>query len=60
MKDLDRAAQQARGGVATEMWYFLRRSGKWWLAPIIAVFLLFGGLMLLSSTSAAPFIYSLF
>lgn len=33
---------------------------KWWLLPIRAVLLLFGFVVLLSGTAAAPFIYALF
>jgi len=33
---------------------------KWWLVPIIAVLLIFGLLILLSSTGVAPFIYTVF
>ena len=61
MDELQRAAAQApKWGVAGEMWYFLQRSKKWWLLPIFLIFLLFGALMLLSTTAAAPFIYTLF
>ena len=43
-----------------ELMYFLQQSRKWWLAPFLLALLLFAGLMLLSSTAAAPFIYTLF
>ena len=40
---------------------FLRTRKKFWLAPIIVVLLLFGGLIVLTQGSAvAPFIYTLF
>jgi Family of unknown function (DUF5989) len=39
--------------------FFLTRKW-WWLTPIIAVLLLFGGLVIFAQTSAiAPFIYTL-
>ena len=60
MNEFDRAATASRGGIAGEMLYFLRQSKKWWLMPILILFLLFGALMLLSGTAAAPFIYTLF
>ena len=47
-------------GLFGEFLYFLRTSQKWWLLPILAVLLLFGGLVFLSGTAAAPFIYTLF
>lgn len=44
-----------------ELWKFLRVRKKYWLAPIIVVLLVFGGLIVLSAGSAvAPFIYTLF
>jgi hypothetical protein len=40
---------------------FMRTRKKYWLAPIIVVLLLFGGLIVLTQGSAvAPFIYTLF
>ncbi len=34
---------------------------KWWLAPILIVLLVFGGLLILAQGSAvAPFIYTVF
>ena len=38
----------------------LKANKKWWLVPILLFMLLFGGLMLLSGTAVAPFIYTLF
>ena len=44
-----------------DLWEFLRVRKKFWLAPIIIVLLLLGGLIVLSQGSAvAPFIYTLF
>ena len=44
-----------------ELWEFMRERKKFWLAPIIIMLLLLGGLIVLSEGSAvAPFIYSLF
>jgi hypothetical protein len=40
--------------------YFLQHSKKWWMLPLIMLLVMFGGLMLLSGTAAAPFIYTLF
>jgi hypothetical protein len=44
----------------SDLRYFLTHSKKWWMAPIIGLLLLFGALMLLGGTAAAPFIYTLF
>jgi hypothetical protein len=44
-----------------ELWEFLRIRKKLWLAPIIMVLLILGGLIILSQGSVvAPFIYTLF
>ena len=44
-----------------EMLAFLRARKKLWLAPIIAVMVLLGGLLVLAQGSVvAPFIYTLF
>ncbi|MXZ71429.1 MAG: hypothetical protein F4Z04_07980 [Acidobacteria bacterium] len=43
-----------------ELWHFMRDNKKWWLGPIIIVLLLLGGLIALSGTVAAPFVYTLF
>lgn len=47
-------------GLIGEFVYFLKTSKKWWLMPILAVLLVFGVLVFLSGTAAAPFIYTLF
>lgn len=45
----------------SDLWGFMRERKKFWLAPIIVVLLLLGGLIVLSQGSAvAPFIYTLF
>jgi len=44
-----------------ELWEFLRFRKKLWLAPIIMVMLILGGLLILSQGSVvAPFIYTIF
>ena len=54
------AKEQAEVGFFREFWGFLRDNKKWWLLPILLVLLLFGVLVLLSGTGAAPFIYTMF
>ena len=56
----EQAAKTGRRGAIGEFWYFLRQTKKWWLLPIVIVLLVFGILMALSGTAAAPFIYTLF
>jgi len=61
MEDFKRAATEGkRTGMLSEFVYFLKTSKKWWLLPIIVILVGFGALVFLSSTAAAPFIYTLF
>jgi hypothetical protein len=55
-----RKAAGERDSVFAEYAYFLRRTRKWWMLPVIVVLLAFGVLMVLAATGAAPFIYALF
>ena len=51
----------AKLAVLSELITFLRQEKKYWLVPIVIVFVLFGLLIVFSQTSAiAPFIYTLF
>lgn len=44
-----------------DLWMFMRERKKFWLAPIVIVMVLLGGLIILAQGSAvAPFIYTLF
>ena len=51
----------AKSRVLVEFVQFLKQEKKYWLMPIVVVFVLFGLLIVLSQSSAvAPFIYTLF
>ena len=54
------AENQTDGNLLAEFWRFLRQNKKWWLLPVVLVLMLLGVLTLLSSTAAAPFIYTIF
>ncbi len=58
--DFVQQATEGRPGLIAELWEFLATNKKWWLTPIVLVLLLVGGLILMSGTAAAPFIYTLF
>ena len=63
MREQDFAALAARrrdGNVVTEFWHLLWRTRKWWLAPLVIVLLVFGLMIWMGGTAAAPFIYTLF
>jgi hypothetical protein len=45
----------------TELWKFLRIRKKLWLAPLLVMMVVIGGLLILAQGSViAPFIYTLF
>jgi hypothetical protein len=47
--------------ILRELWQFLRFRKKLWLAPIIIVMVVIGGLLIVAQGSVvAPFIYTLF
>lgn len=47
--------------ILKELWIFLRVRKKLWLAPIIIIMLIVGGLLILAQGSVvAPFIYTIF
>ena len=44
-----------------DLWSFMRVRKKFWLAPLIVIMLLLGGLLIFAQGSTlAPFIYTLF
>ena len=44
-----------------DMWFFMRERKKLWLAPIVVIMVMLGGLIIMAQGSAiAPFIYTLF
>ena len=47
-------------GLLREIWTFIKEEKIWWMAPIVVALLLVGVLVALTSTGAAPFIYTLF
>jgi hypothetical protein len=53
-------AARPRTGFLRELVHFLAHNKKWWLAPILAVLLVLGALIVLGGTAVAPFIYTLF
>ncbi|MBL8149190.1 MAG: hypothetical protein JNN15_04605 [Blastocatellia bacterium] len=47
--------------IVVELFEFLKHEKKWWLMPLILVFVLLGALIIFAESSAlAPFLYSLF
>jgi len=56
----DLGSNQVRHFFLLELWQFLYQTKKWWLLPVLVTLLLLGLLMWMSTTAAAPFIYTLF
>ncbi len=54
------ARTSGESSFVAELWGLIREQRKYWLIPVVTVLLLFGVLVLLSGTAAAPFIYTLF
>lgn len=59
--EFEKAAAEAEGeSLVSEFLSFLAHNKKWWLLPIVIVMLLMAVLIVLSTSGAAPFIYTLF
>jgi len=59
-EEFAREAERPSRGLVGEFVDFLKYKKKWWLVPILVALGFVGILVLLSSTAAAPFIYTLF
>lgn len=57
---IDAGRKSQRNGFLPDLWLFLRDNKKWWLLPFIVTVVLFALVLLLASTGAAPFIYTVF
>jgi hypothetical protein len=57
--DKDRLDDLEDIGIVAEFWEFIKDNKKFFLIPILLVLLLIGVLIVLGSTGAAPFIYTL-
>ncbi len=60
MVEFRRLASEPPPGVVREFVDFLLQNKKWWLAPIVMAILLVGLMIVLGSSGAGPFIYSLY
>ena len=56
----DQLADAPQPSLAAELFDFLKHNKKWWLLPILLMMGLFGVLMAMAASGAAPFIYTLF
>ena len=60
VREFQQAGLEKQPSIVQEFWYFITEYKKWWMLPILAVLAVMGILVALSSTGAAPFIYTLF
>ena len=60
MMKFDEIEKETNRGLLGELWKMLMENKKYWMIPIILTLLLFGLLVILGSSSSAPFIYTLF
>jgi hypothetical protein len=58
--EFERLGADSQPSLLVELFDFLRYNKKWWLIPILLVIGLFGLLVALAVSPAAPFIYTLF
>lgn len=53
-------AERAEVGIVREFVEFLGENKKWWLAPLLIAFAIVGALVLFGTSTAGPFVYTLF
>lgn len=58
--EFEEAGEQQQLSLLREFTLFITENKKWWLIPILLVLGMMGLLVMLGSTGAAPFIYTLF
>lgn len=58
--EFEELSREQEPGLLTEIWTFIKEEKIWWMGPIVLALLLVGVLVALTSTGAAPFIYTLF
>jgi len=58
--EFEKSGEQKEIGLFGEFVGLMKQNKKYWLIPLIVIMILFGMLIILGSTTAAPFIYTLF
>ena len=58
--EFEKSGEQKDIGLFGEFVAMLKQNKKYWLIPLILILVLFGVLVILGSSAAAPFIYTLF
>jgi hypothetical protein len=58
--EFEMSGEQKDIGLFGELVAMLKQNKKYWLIPLLIILLLFGALIALGSSAAAPFVYTLF
>jgi hypothetical protein len=58
--EFEKSGEEKDIGLFGEFVAMLKQNKKYWLIPLLLILLLFGVLIMLGSSAAAPFIYTLF
>ena len=58
--NLEELVKGRRSNLLAEVWFFLKTNKKWWLLPFFLALAVLALLTLVSTSSFAPFIYTLF
>jgi len=58
--EFEKSGDEKDIGLMGEFIGMMKQNKKYWLIPLIVILLLFGVLIILGSSAAAPFIYTLF
>lgn len=56
----EEASEEQQLSLVREFWVFILENKAWWMIPILLVLAVVGLLLVLASTGAAPFIYTIF
>ncbi|MCB1275577.1 MAG: hypothetical protein KDL09_03305 [Prosthecobacter sp.] len=56
----EEASQGKQSSLLADVWNMLKKNKKFWLIPLIIALLIFGIIIMVGGTAAAPFIYTLF
>ena len=58
--EFEKSGEQKDIGLFGELVAMLKQNKKYWLIPLLIILLLFGALIALGSSAAAPYVYTLF
>lgn len=58
--EFEKASHQPAASLVEEFWQFIRENKAWWMIPILVCLGILGIVIVMASTGAAPFIYTLF